>query len=95
MRHPYYGAVMHNLYRIVWSPAFPRASQRVTGFEDEEAVLCKSRPYRGQRRPQFVVSDQHLECVTGHYDEIELSTPIDRGGVTKAPFHILTLLCLL
>ena len=93
--HSYYGAAMHNLYSVVRNPAFPCSSQRIAGFEREAAVLGESRPYRGQGRPQLVVSNQHLKCVTGHYDEVELLTPIDRCGVTEAPFHIRTILRLL
>ena len=93
--HSYYGATMDNLYCVVRNPAFPCSSQRIAGFEHEAAVLSEGRPYRSEGRPQLVVSNQHLECVTGHYDEVELSTPSGRCGVTEAPFHIRTLLCLL
>ena len=73
---------------FVGSPLLPLASQRITCLEHEAPVTHESGAYRGQRVPQLVVFDEHLERVTGHHDEVELPAPIDRGQVARHPLYV-------
>ena len=79
MCHSYDAVVVNDLYRVVRGPAFPLPGEWIACLEHEASVPRKCRPYCGQRLSQLVVIDEHLKRMTSHYDEIELSTPVDRS----------------
>ena len=85
VRHPYNASAILDLDCIVRNPVFPSPGQRIAGLGHEAAVQSEGRPYRGQRLSQLFVFDQHLECVTGHYYEVELLDTIRLTRGRHAP----------
>ena len=79
---------MHDLHGIFRDPLLPLPSKWVAGLKSEPPVFGESGTNRSKRFSQLFVFDKHLECVTGHYDEVKLPTPVDRTHVTKYPLRV-------
>ena len=89
MGHAHHEAIgALDLDGVFRGPSFPRSIGRVAGLECETPVLSHDRPDGGERSPQLIVFDEHLEGMTGHHDKVELVVPIGRGEVTENPLDV-------
>ena len=73
---------------VLRSPPFPRASQGVTGFECESTTAGKRRVDGRKRGLDLPISDEDLECVARHNNQVEVPVPLRRGRIAEHPLDV-------
>lgn len=63
---------------VLRRPALPGARRRVSRLERDSALLCQGVSDRCERGAQLLISDEDLEGLAGHDDQVEL--PVERDG---------------